>query len=56
MSHLSLTQRDRHDQIFQNKTADKQGVQPGVHLVISLIKRLVVGPFQGRFEEKHLQS
>ena len=45
-----------HHQIFQNKTADKQSVLPGVHLVISLIKRLVLGTFQGRFEKKHLQS
>jgi hypothetical protein len=29
---------------------------PGGHLVISLIERLVLGSFQGRFNEKYLQS
>lgn len=45
-----------HHQIFQNKVSDKQSVLPGVHLVISLIKRLVLGTFQGRFEKKYLQA
>lgn len=45
-----------HHQIFQNKTPDKESVLPGAHLVISLIKRLVLGTFQGRFEKKYLQS
>jgi len=48
--------RFSHDQIFQNKTADKQSVPAGVHLVVSLIKRLVLGTFQGRFEKMYLQS
>ena len=44
-----------HHQVFQNKTADKQSVLPGVHLVASLVKRVVIGTFQGRFAPKYLQ-
>ena len=39
-----------------SKTADKQSVLPGVHLVAALVKRLIIGTFQGRFDPKHLQS
>ncbi|MFZ1986364.1 MAG: transposase, partial [Desulfatitalea sp.] len=33
-----------------------QSVLPGVQVVISLIKRLVLGTFQGRFEKKYIQA
>ena len=44
-----------HRRMLQNKTENKESVMPGVHLVISLIKRLVLGTFQGRFDKKYLQ-
>jgi len=44
-----------HRRMLQNKAENKESVMPGVHLVISLIKRLVLGTFQGRFEKKYLQ-
>ena len=45
-----------HHQVFQNKTVGKESVLTGAHLVISLIKRLVMGTFHGRFEKKYLQA
>ncbi len=36
--------------------AEKNKVLPGVHLVTSLVKRLMLGTFQGRFSPNHLQS
>jgi len=44
-----------HKQVLQTKTDDKDSVLPGVHLVTSLIKRLILGTFQGRFDKKYLQ-
>lgn len=44
-----------HRAILQNKAKNKESVMSGAHLVISLIKRLVLGTFQGRFERKYLQ-
>ncbi len=44
-----------HHQVLQTKTDDKDSVLPGVHLVTSLLKRLILGTFQGRFEKKYLQ-
>ena len=44
-----------HKQSLQTKTQDKNSVLPGVHLIVSLIKRLMLGTFQGRFEKKYLQ-
>jgi transposase-like protein len=44
-----------HKKILQTKTADKESVLPGVHLVASLIKRLILGTFQGRLEGRYLQ-
>jgi transposase-like protein len=44
-----------HQQIFQVKTKNKESVLPGVHLVASLIKRLLLGTYHGRFEKNHLQ-
>jgi transposase-like protein len=44
-----------HRQMLQNKAEKKESVMPGAHLLISLIKRLILGTFQGRFEKKYLQ-
>lgn len=44
-----------HKKVLKSKTNDKDSVLPGVHLVISLVKRLILGTFQGRFEGKYLQ-
>jgi len=46
----------RHEQIFQTKTKDKASVLPGVHMIASLIKRLILGTYQGRPEKKYLQK
>lgn len=48
--------RYAHHQIFHGKTTDKQSVLLCVYLFISLIKRLLLGTFQGRFERKPLQA
>lgn len=45
----------RHEKTVQSKTDDKDSVVPGVHLVASLVKRWILGTFQGRFEPKYLQ-
>lgn len=44
-----------HNKILQTKTDDKDSVLPGVHLIISLVKRVILGTFQGRFDGKYLQ-
>lgn len=44
-----------HRQVVRSKTPEKESVLSGAHLVISLIKRLIIGTFQGRFERKYLQ-
>jgi transposase-like protein len=46
----------KHDQVVASHTANKESVLPGVHLIASLVKRLIIGTFQGRFAPKHLQS
>jgi transposase-like protein len=46
----------RHQKVYWTQHADKSSVLPGVHLVVSLLKRVMLGTFQGRFERKHLQS
>lgn len=45
-----------HDKVIASKKVDKNSVLPGVHRIASLVKRLILGTFQGRFEPKHLQS
>lgn len=45
----------KHQQVLRAKTPEKESVLPGAHLVISLVKRLIMGTFQGRFERKYLQ-
>ena len=44
-----------HKKILQTKADDKDSVLPGVHLITSLVKRVILGTFQGRFEEQYLQ-
>ena len=44
-----------HDALSQTKTDDMDSVLYGAHLVFSLIKRLILGTFQGHFERKYLQ-
>lgn len=46
----------RHHKVFQNKAVNKDSVLPGVHLVASLVKRVILGTHQGRFEPKYLQN
>lgn len=45
-----------HKPVIASRTGDKGSVLPGVHLVASLVKRLMLGTFQGRFSPSHLQS
>lgn len=44
-----------HKTVIQSKTEDKESVLPGVHLVVSLFKRVMLGTFQGRFDPQYLQ-
>ena len=46
----------QHDRELQKEAPDKASVLPGAHLVIALVKRLILGLFQGRFHKKHLQG
>ena len=48
--------RYHHQPVNARKAADKNSVLPGVHLVISLVRRLMMGTYQGRFGPSHLQS
>jgi transposase-like protein/DNA-directed RNA polymerase subunit RPC12/RpoP len=45
-----------HKPVIASRIDDKGSVLPGVHLVASLVKRLMLGTFQGRFSPSHLQS
>ena len=47
--------RYRHEITNQSKIKNKQNLY-GVHLVTSLIKRLIRGTYHGRFEPKYLQN
>lgn len=44
-----------HHRILSSRTEDKASVLPGVHLVASLVKRVILGTFQGRFDPEYLQ-
>lgn len=44
-----------HRAVNQSNAEDKKSVLPGVHLVTSLFKRVILGTFQGRFEPQYLQ-
>ena len=45
-----------HHQVFLSKSKDKYSALSGVHLVASLVKRLILGTFQGRMDSKYLQN
>jgi hypothetical protein len=45
-----------HQQVIVRRRADKESVLPGVHMVASLVKRLILGTLQCRFAPEHLQS
>jgi len=45
-----------HYQVFQNKTSAKESVLPGVHLIASLVKRMILGTHHGRFDPHYLQN
>jgi transposase-like protein len=44
-----------HQRVLQTKAEDKSSVLPGINLIASLFKRLVLGTFHGRCDRKHLQ-
>jgi hypothetical protein len=44
-----------HKAIVQSKADDMKSVLPGVHLITSLVKRVIQGTFQGRFDPQYLQ-
>jgi len=44
-----------HQRVLQTKAEDKSSVLPGINLIASLFKRLVIGTFHGRCDRKHLQ-
>jgi len=44
-----------HDETNPKKSKDNENLY-GVHLVTTLVKRLIRGTFQGRFEPKYLQN
>ena len=44
-----------HQKIQSAKADAKDSVLPGVHLVVSLVKRVILGTFQGRFDGHYLQ-
>ena len=49
--------QDRYDhhQVFLSKSKDTYSALSGVHLIASLVKRLIIGTFHGRFDPKYLQ-
>ena len=44
-----------HHQVFLSKNKDRYSCLSGVHLIASLVKRLIIGTFQGRLDPKYLQ-
>jgi transposase-like protein len=44
-----------HYQVFQNRASSKDSVLPGVHLIASLVKRMIIGTHHGRFDPHYLQ-
>lgn len=44
-----------HKKVLSSQTSNKESVLPGVHLVISLVKRVILGTFHGRLDETYLQ-
>ncbi len=46
----------QHEPVVRCKAPDKDSVLPGVHLVASLVKRVIRGTHQGRFDPEYLQQ
>ena len=46
----------QHEPVVRSKAPDKDSVLPGVHLVASLVKRVIIGTHQGRFDPVYLQQ
>lgn len=44
-----------HHRVLSAQSENKESVLPGVHLVVSLVKRVLLGTFQGRFDPEYLQ-
>ena len=44
-----------HKAVVQSKAENKESVLPGVNLVTSLFKRVILGTFHGRLDSKYLQ-
>jgi transposase-like protein/predicted RNA-binding Zn-ribbon protein involved in translation (DUF1610 family) len=44
-----------HHAVLSSQAENKESVLPGVHLVTSLVKRVILGTFQGRFDPAYLQ-
>lgn len=44
-----------HHRVLSAQADNKESVLPGVHLVTSLVKRVILGTFQGRFDPEYLQ-
>jgi transposase-like protein len=44
-----------HHRALSGQSDNKESVLPGVHLVVSLVKRVILGTFQGRFDPEYLQ-
>lgn len=44
-----------HHRVLSAQAEDKESILPGAHLVISLVKRVILGTFQGRFDPEYLQ-
>ena len=44
-----------HHRVLSAYADNKESVLPGVHLIVSLVKRLILGTFQGRLNPEYLQ-
>lgn len=44
-----------HHRVLSSQSKNKESVLPGVHLIISLVKRVILGTFHGRFDPEYLQ-
>lgn len=56
-SYASLSnERFAHEVYIQTKAVSKEEKLPHVHLIISLLKRWLLGTHQGAISDKHMQS
>ncbi len=44
-----------HNRVISAHSVNKESVLPGVHLIVSLVKRVILGTFHGRFDPEYLQ-